>query len=76
MDKLDDPNEYVVDLPLLLSDLKRFSKESGLGYSRVAQFLGVSNLTLSSWLCGKAKPRRASLQAIAMFLACYGSRRP
>jgi len=56
------------DNHVVLRDLTRFVEDSDLSIPRIAELLQVSDVTLSMWIAGKAKPSTIKLRKIESFL--------
>jgi CheY-like chemotaxis protein len=54
---------------ILFSALRRFVGDSKLSGPRIARLMGVGESTLSAWLAGKRKARRAKLLELESFLS-------
>jgi DNA-binding transcriptional regulator YiaG len=53
---------------IILSDLIRFVVDSDLSIPHIAELLQVSDVTLSMWIAGTAKPSTIKLREIGSFL--------
>jgi len=56
------------DKHVVLRDLTRFVEDCDLSIPRIAELLQVSDVTLSMWIAGTAKPSTIKLREIESFL--------
>jgi transcriptional regulator with XRE-family HTH domain len=55
----------------LISALRLFVAVSGLRVTRIAQLMGVGEVTLSKWLAGTSRPSQKKLREIQSFLGWH-----
>ena len=60
------------DERVVLGDLTRFVENSDESIPRIAELIGVSDVILSVWIAGTAKPTTIKLLEIKRFLERYG----
>jgi len=51
--------------------LRKFKKDSGWSYEKIASLLGVEGQSIYNWLKGVYKPSRMAKEKIRKFLADY-----
>jgi DNA-binding transcriptional regulator YiaG len=61
------------DKHVILRDLTRFVEDSDLSIPRIAELLQVSDVTLSMWIAGTAKPSTIKLREIESLLQSRSS---
>jgi DNA transposition AAA+ family ATPase len=54
--------------------LKKFKKDSGWSFEKIAREMGISHQTVMAWFSGKYKPSALAQKAIQEFLEKQSSR--